>query len=77
MTRGIFALFALAVLAMANRIPRLDHLNQGLVSLLGNYLLFAGLVILYLLYRQGMREGEAAPLNQQAQFAGLASRDPA
>jgi hypothetical protein len=37
------------VLAIANRWPPLDHRQRGPVSLAGDYLFFAGILVCYLL----------------------------
>jgi hypothetical protein len=63
MTRARWVLLVLAVLAMANYLPLLDHFSGGLLSLLGDYVFFAALALLALLaleMRQRGTDGEAA-----------------
>jgi hypothetical protein len=58
-----FAALAACILAMANRYPPLDHRIQGITSILGAYLLWAGFasLILLALDQQRKRVTETAP----------------
>ena len=47
--RNAWLLLCACVLGIANRWPPLDHRQQGVVSLAGNYLFFAGIVVCCLL----------------------------
>jgi hypothetical protein len=47
--RHTWLLLCICLLAMANRWPPLDHRQRGVVSLAGDYLFFAGIVVCYLL----------------------------
>jgi Glycosyltransferase family 87 len=49
LSRRVWLLLCACVLAMSNRWPPLDHHQQGLVSLVGDYLFFAGIVLCCLL----------------------------
>ncbi len=51
LTRVQWGLLAASTLAMANRLPPLDHRIAGLSSLAGAYLFYAGLAVLWLLAR--------------------------
>jgi hypothetical protein len=62
MTRARWAVLVLAVLAMANYLPPLDHFSRGVLSLLGDYVFFAAIAVLALLtleMRQRAHAGEA------------------
>lgn len=58
LTQTKWAALAVCTLAMANRLPPLDHRQQGLLSLFGAYLFYAGLAVLALLAREARKRGE-------------------
>jgi len=52
LTQAAWLTFCLCTMALANRLPPLDHRMQGVISLVSSYMLYAGLTLLWLLIAQ-------------------------